>query len=75
MTLIIGIKCSGGVVIGADSAATMVTATGIETIVQPTTKLDVIKDKVIIGLQGQSLWVSFIPTGSPKLTIVFRVWT
>lgn len=52
MTLIIGIKCSDGLVLGADSAATMSTATGLETIVQPMPKLEVVKDKVIVGVSG-----------------------
>jgi len=52
MTLIIGIKCSDGLVLGADSAATMATATGLETIVQPMPKLEVVKDKVIVGVSG-----------------------
>lgn len=52
MTLIIGIKCSDGLVLGADSAATMSTATGLETIVQSMPKLEVVKDKVIVGVSG-----------------------
>ena len=52
MTLIIGIKCSGGVVLGADSAATMSTASGLETIVQPMPKLEVVEDKIIVGVSG-----------------------
>lgn len=52
MTLIIGIKCSAGVVLGADSAATMSTATGLETIVQPMPKLEVVEDKIIVGMSG-----------------------
>lgn len=52
MTLIIGIKCSDGIVLGADSAATMSTATGLETIIQPIPKLEVLKEKVIVGVSG-----------------------
>lgn len=52
MTLIVGIKCTDGLVLGADSAATMMTATGLETIVQSTAKLEVVKDKVIVGVSG-----------------------
>lgn len=52
MTLIISIKCSDGLVLGADSAATMSTATGLETIIQPMPKLEVVKDKVIVGVSG-----------------------
>ena len=52
MTLIIGIKCSDGLILGADSAATMSTATGLETVVQPMPKLEVVNDKIIVGVSG-----------------------
>jgi len=52
MTLIIGIKCKDGVVVGADSAATLVTATGQRTSMQPTEKLDIISDSIILGVSG-----------------------
>jgi len=53
MTLIVGIRCSDGVVLGSDSAATNVTSTGERTSMQPTDKLDIISDKIIIGVSGQ----------------------
>jgi hypothetical protein len=52
MTLIVGIKCSNGVVLGADSAATNVTSTGQRTSMQPTEKIDVVSDKILIGVSG-----------------------
>ena len=52
MTLIIGIKCQSGIVLGADSAATQVTSTGQQTGTQPTEKLDVIDDAIVLGVSG-----------------------
>ena len=50
MTLVIGIRCADGVVMGADSAATF---GGIPpTITQPIRKLDVVDGKVIVGMSG-----------------------
>jgi len=51
MTLIIGIKCSDGIVMGADGAATL-GAMGQCTIRQAKKKLDIIKEKVIVGTSG-----------------------
>ncbi|HEV3448322.1 MAG TPA: hypothetical protein VG099_27040, partial [Gemmataceae bacterium] len=53
MTLIIGIKCSNGVVLGADGAATL-GSMGQPTVRQPVKKLTVLEDKVIVGVSG---WV------------------
>lgn len=47
MTLIVGIKCADGVVLGADSASTYVTALG-----QQHKKLDIIGADVVFGLSG-----------------------
>lgn len=52
MTLIIGVKCSDGIVMGADSGATLGDITGLKTIMQPTTKLNVIAGKAIVGTSG-----------------------
>ena len=51
MTLIVGIKCTDGIVVGADGAAT-ISSMGQETIRQPTKKLEVRSGKVIIGVSG-----------------------
>jgi 20S proteasome alpha/beta subunit len=53
MTLIIGFKCSDGLVVGADSGATMGDyVSGLRTIMQPVTKLQLITDKAIVGVSG-----------------------
>ncbi len=53
MTLIIGFKCSDGLVVGADSGATMGDyASGLRTIMQPMTKLQLVADKAIVGVSG-----------------------
>lgn len=52
MTLIVGIKCADGVVIGADSAATFATATGQATAMQPTSKLHILAKPIIMGVSG-----------------------
>ena len=52
MTAIVGIKCKDGIVIGADSSATF--ASGRQrTIEQPTEKIDIIGDCVIVAGTGQ----------------------
>ena len=51
MTVVIGLKCTEGIVLGADSAATF-GAMGLRTIVQPTNKLSLIEDKAIFGFSG-----------------------
>jgi 20S proteasome alpha/beta subunit len=68
MTLIIGIKCSDGIVMGADGAATYA-ALGQSTIRQETKKLEIFENCVIVGVAGpiglgqriraeiQALWV------------------
>lgn len=52
MTLIVGIKCEDGIVLGADGAATYATTSGIRTAMQPTRKLEIIGEDVIFGLSG-----------------------
>lgn len=51
MTLIIGIKCQDGIVVGADGAATFGTL-GQQTIRQETTKLDILGGNIIVGVSG-----------------------
>jgi 20S proteasome alpha/beta subunit len=51
MTLIVGIRCSDGVVVGADGAATL-GALGQTTVRQPVRKLASIDKKVIVGVSG-----------------------
>ena len=53
MTLIIGIKCSDGVVMGADSAATLGTATGLSTVIQHINKLHILQGHMVMGVSGQ----------------------
>lgn len=52
MTLVIGLKCSNGIVMGADSAATMDDGLGQPTIRQPYKKLEIIANRIIIGNSG-----------------------
>ncbi len=52
MTLIIGIKCKdGSIVMGADGAATF-GALGTPTAMQPTKKLSILQDQIIVGVSG-----------------------
>ena len=53
MTLIIGIKCSDGVVMGADGAATLGAPPSLRTVVQPISKLQLLHGKMIMGVSGQ----------------------
>jgi hypothetical protein len=52
MTVVIGLKCSQGVVLGSDGAATL-GSMGLRTIVQPTTKLTLIENRAIFAFSGQ----------------------
>ena len=51
MTLIVGIKAKDGVVIGADGAATLGTASS-STIRQPVRKLSIVRSQVVVGVSG-----------------------
>ena len=51
MTLILGIKCQEGIVLGADGAATL-GALGQQTVRQLTKKLEIITDCVVVGVSG-----------------------
>ena len=53
MTLIVGVKCSDGIVLGADSTATLGIPLGGSTIRQDTvTKLHIASGKLVIGVSG-----------------------
>lgn len=52
MTLIVGMRCTDGVVIGADGASTYATIAGQRTILQPTRKIDIIDKRVIAAVSG-----------------------
>ena len=52
MTILIGVLCKDGVVVGTDSSATFV-AGGFGTIEQPTKKIDIIDEKIIVAGTGQ----------------------
>ena len=52
MTLIVGIKCNDGVVMGADSAATFATPTGRSTVIQSATKLQIPAGPIITATSG-----------------------
>lgn len=74
MTLIIGIKCSDGIVMAADGAATFGGALGQTTIRQSTTKLDIVSESAIIGVSGpvglgqllRAEVLSFCQSSNPK---------
>jgi hypothetical protein len=51
VTLIIAVKCHDGVVVGADSAATL-GVRGAQTVRETVTKLEIIKDALILGVSG-----------------------
>ena len=53
MTVLVGIKCKDGVVIGADSSATMGQGPGLATIEQEIKKIHVVGDRVIVAGTGQ----------------------
>ncbi len=52
MTLIIGLKCSDGIVVGYDGAATLANIARLRTVIQPVPKLAIIRDKMIVGVSG-----------------------
>jgi ATP-dependent protease HslVU (ClpYQ) peptidase subunit len=53
MTLIVGVKCSDGIVLGADSKATYATPMGQSTISQDTvTKLHIANNRIVVGVSG-----------------------
>ena len=52
MTLIIGIQCEDGIVLGADGAATLATSLGAGTVRQSVKKLTKIGQCIAIGTSG-----------------------
>src|SRR5713226_9041619 len=54
MTILIGIRCTDGVVLGADGAATFVTGNAGSqfTIRQPVRKLQIVSEQLVIGTSG-----------------------
>src|SRR2546421_3146108 len=68
MTLIIGVKCKDGVVMGSDSAATF-SAMGQNTIRQDTRKLDILGESVIVGISG------YIGLGQRIRAQIQALWT
>ena len=52
MTILVGLLCKDGIVIGSDSSATFGTMQN-RTIEQPTDKIEIIDGKVIIAGTGQ----------------------
>ena len=52
MTILVGVLCKDGVVIGADSSATFATG-NIRTIEQPIQKIDIVAEQVIVAGTGQ----------------------
>ena len=53
MTLIVGAKCSDGVVLGADGAATLGDpALGQATVIQPVRKLKTLQSRMVMGVSG-----------------------
>ncbi len=51
MTLIVGIKCHDGIVLGADGAATL-SVMGQTTVRQAIKKLDIIEKSIVVGVSG-----------------------
>src|ERR1019366_7777330 len=52
MTLLIGIKCTNGLVIAADGATTFGDSLGNRTIRQPSRKLAIVNDRMIVAVTG-----------------------
>jgi hypothetical protein len=52
MTAVVGVLCTDGVVIGTDSSATFMAGASFRTIEQPTEKLDLVADRIIIAGTG-----------------------
>jgi hypothetical protein len=53
MTAIIGVLCTDGVVVGADSSATFVAGEQFRTIEQPTQKISIIAEQVVVAGTGE----------------------
>lgn len=68
MTAVVGVLCKDGAVIGTDSSATFALGQGVRTIEQPTEKLDLVEDRIIIAGTGQ------IGLGQRFRRVVERAW-
>ena len=69
MTILVGILCNDGVVVGADSAVTFGVGPNCRTIEQTCRKIDVIGDQVIIAGSGQ------VGLGQRFVEVVRKEWT
>ena len=67
MTLIAAIKCSDGIVMAADGATTI--SSGASSITQPTTKLQILHNCLIVGMAGH------VGLGQQHLDSIFNLWT
>lgn len=67
MTLIVGIKCSDGVVVGADGAATLGTIAE-NTVQQPVRKLFGVDGELIVGVAGQVAFSQLYKSEIQKLS-------
>ena len=52
MTLVVGIRCTDGVIIGTDSAVTSATGQAL-TIMQPSKKITIVGDHIILAGTGE----------------------
>lgn len=67
MTAIIGIQCQDGIVVGSDSIATLGTL-GRRTAAQQVHKLEIIKDRMIVGVSG------FVGLGQKIIIELEEIW-
>lgn len=68
MTILVGVRCRDGIVIGADSAATF-SAGQLRTIEQPVKKISVIADRIIVAGTGE------IGLNQRFCNVVSKAWT
>ena len=68
MTILVGLRCQEGIVIGSDSSATFTTPS-IHTIEQPTKKVAIIANKVIVAGAGQ------VGLGQRFNAVVEKAWS
>ena len=68
MTILVGLRCQEGVVIGSDSSATFTTPS-IHTIEQPAKKVTIIENKVIVAGAGQ------VGLGQRFNAVVEKAWS
>ena len=53
MTVLVGMLCQDGVVIGADTSSTSASASGIPTVEQPVHKISIISNRTLVACTGQ----------------------